>query len=116
MKKIILALLCLFFICGCSKEIKVGKINCEQMETLMSQGNTKLIDVRDKSEYSQGHLDRAVNIPVSKLTEELLYIDKKTAIIVYCETGTRSAKAFEILKGAGYRKIYDLGAMSNCKK
>lgn len=117
MKKIVLVLFCLFFVCGCGNDtIKSGKINCEQMKKLMEEDNVKLVDVRNQEQFYNGHLDKAVNMPIDRLTEELLYIDKKTKIIVYCETGTQSAKAYDILRGAGYRNIYDLGAMSKCKK
>ena len=116
-KKIIIVLVCLFFVCGCNDDtIKSGKINCEQMKKLMERDNVKLIDVRTKEEYEKGHLDKAENIPSEKIMQELLYVDKKASIIVYCQTGTRSAKAFDILKGAGYENIYDLGDMSKCQK
>ena len=82
----------------------------------MKDDNVKLVDVRNKNEYNEGHLDKAINIPVDKITEELLYIDKKTSIIVYCETGARSSKAFDIIRGAGYKYVYDLGEMKKCQK
>ena len=117
MKKVFIVLVCLFFVCGCNKDtIKSGKINCEQMDKIMERDNAKLIDVRTKDEFEQGHLQGADNIPAERIMQELLYVDKKTSIIVYCASGTRSAKAFDILKGAGYENIYDLGAMSKCQK
>lgn len=118
---IILLGICLLLVgCGKSKEIEPGKITCDQMSTLMS-GEVKpvLIDVRTKEEYDEGHLDGAINIPVDSVGEEVPMnksinpID--TPVIVYCKSGKRSAQAYETLKEAGYKKIYDLGAMNNCK-
>ena len=118
---IILLGICLLLVgCGKSKEIEPGKITCDQMSTLMS-GEVKpvLIDVRTKEEYDEGHLDGAINIPVDSVGEEVPMnksinpID--TPVIVYCKSGKRSAQAYETLKKAGYKKIYDLGAMNNCK-
>ena len=120
-KLIILFGVCLLLVgCGKTKEIEPGKITCSQMSTLMS-GDVKpvLIDVRTKEEYAEGHLAEAINIPVDSISEEVpknkdISTDD-TPIIVYCNSGKRSAQAYEALKKAGYKKIYDLGAMSNCK-
>ena len=39
-----------------------------------------------------------------------------TPIIVYCKSGTRSNNAYNSLKDAGYKHIYDLGSINNCNK
>lgn len=122
MKKVlILGIVCLL-LCSCgekeNKEIEPGVVTCAEKEQLMENDNkTRLIDVRTKEEYAEGHLDDAINIPVDNIKEieKVEEIDKETPIIVYCKSGKRSAKAAEELKKLGYKKIYDLGAMSNCK-
>ena len=47
---------------------------------------------------------------------ETMVKDKNTHIIVYCRSGNRSATAAQKLIDMGYKKVYDLGAMSNCEK
>jgi len=124
-KRIILILLisCLFIISGCekkeeNKEIEPGKVTCNQKNTIINDNkDAVLIDVRSDNEYKEGHIDKAINIPYDKITSEITKysnIKKDTPIIVYCKSGTRSAKAAESLKKAGYTKVYDLGAKSNC--
>ena len=121
MKKLfVLGIMCLF-LCSCedkeNKEIKPGKISCSEMKEIMEyDGNPRLIDVRTKEEYDEGHLDDAMNIPVDSI-ESIQAIDSihlDTPIIVYCRSGQRSAKAVEELVKLGYTKVYDLGAMSSC--
>jgi rhodanese-related sulfurtransferase len=75
-----------------------------------------LIDVRTVQEYSEGHLEEAVNISVESINTmiEKLVPDKDTSIIVYCRSGNRSATAAKTLINLGYKNVYDLGAMSNC--
>lgn len=98
----------------CSNEVENGKVTCEQKEFLISEKGAILIDVREKDEYDEGHLDNAINVPYTKVVELLKDYDKDTPIIVYCRSGNRSAKAYQSLQAAGYTNLYDLGAISNC--
>lgn len=117
MKKIFLLLL-LILLTGCSSnKIASGKITCSQKGDLMSN-DAILIDVRTKEEYDEYHLDGAINIPYDDIANSIKAykdIEKDTKIIVYCKSGTRSNKAFNALKNAGYTNVYDLGTINNCK-
>lgn len=122
MKKIVLIILCLLLVgCGTksNEEIKSGKISCEQMKEIMKgDNNPQLIDVRTEEEYKEGHLDNSANIPYDIIVNGIKayeIVKEDTPIIVYCKSGQRSAKAYQSLVDAGYTKVYDLGAMSNCK-
>lgn len=122
MKKFLLVIMCLLLVgCGAKKseEIKPGKITCEQMKEIMKgDNNPQLIDVRTEEEYKEGHLTDSANIPYDIIVggiEAYEVVKKDTPIIVYCKSGKRSAQAYESLVKAGYTKVYDLGAMSNCK-
>jgi rhodanese-related sulfurtransferase len=80
---------------------------------LVAAGAT-LLDVRTAEEFAQGHLEGAINIPVDELasrTAELGPHDQ--ALVVYCASGRRSARASQTLRDAGFTAVHDLGAMSN---
>lgn len=67
-----------------------------------------IIDVREPSEYSGGHVDGAINIPPQELlagSKKLAEVAKNTELIVYCNTGSRSAVAKNILTAQGYLNI-----------
>lgn len=73
-----------------------------------------IIDVRTKKEYQEGHLNGAINIPLSDIKGKIkdMNIDKK--ILLYCQSGIRSKKALKILKDLGYNDIYHLkGGLEN---
>jgi rhodanese-related sulfurtransferase len=77
-------------------------------------GGARLIDVRTPGEFGSGHIDGARNIPVSEIgarTAELQPLDKP--IVLYCASGARSAMAARSLRAAGFKKVRNLGAMSN---
>lgn len=69
-----------------------------------------IIDVRTKGEYSQGHLPKAKNIPLSSLEEHFTKnpINKDKEIILYCASGNRSRTAGKKLEKLGYTQIYDI--------
>jgi len=70
--------------------------------------NYTIIDVREPEEFSQGHVDGALNIPPAALmagAQALNNIPKNASIIVYCRTGSRSNVAEQILRSLGYTDI-----------
>ena len=72
------------------------------------------IDVRSQAEYQSGHYKGAKNIPLQELQSRLGELgDKNTAIVVYCASGMRSAKALSILTKAGFTDVMNAGTMRN---
>lgn len=88
-------------------------VSPDDARKLLTQGG-QLVDVRSAGEYSSGHIDGARNIPVDSIgarAGELGDIEKP--VIVYCRSGARSSRAKNILESKGYKKVYNLGAISN---
>lgn len=73
-----------------------------------------IIDVRTGREFSGDALDGALNHPLQGLPTTLLDMDVELdkEIIVYCRSGRRSAQAKTLLKAAGFKLVFDGGAMS----
>lgn len=67
-----------------------------------------LLDVRETSEYKGGHIEGAVNAPLSSLNANQLSYPKDEPIYVICRSGNRSAQAASQLQAAGYTEIYDV--------
>lgn len=72
-----------------------------------------LLDVRTPEEFAAGHVEGAVNIPVQDLEQRLEEVPTDKPVVVYCQSGRRSAKAAEILRVNGHPSIFDMGPMSN---
>lgn len=67
-----------------------------------------IIDVREPQEYSEGHVDGAINLPPNALmngAKELADVPKNAEIIVYCRSGSRSNVAINILRTLGYKNL-----------
>ncbi len=60
------------------------------------------LDTRTVGEYSKGHIEGFINIPVDELRERLKELDKSKPVYVICQSGLRSYIASRILTGNGF--------------
>lgn len=91
---------------------RVGKTSGQDARKLVADG-AQLVDVRTPEEFSAGHIDGALNVPVGELPKRIGELGaKERPIVVYCRSGARSARAAGILKGAGFTQVHDIGPMS----
>ncbi len=74
----------------------------EDDETLPRDGSVTLLDTRTVQEYSKGHVNGFVNIPVDELRERIGEIDRTKPVYVICQSGLRSYIASRILTGNGF--------------
>ena len=97
--------------CGkCTREVlNIKEINYEKLLELIRMGAV-LIDVRTKQEFMEKHLEGAILIPYYEISSKIgdIVQDKNRTIIVYCQNGGRSQRAFKILKRLGYSEVFDL--------
>ncbi len=73
---------------------------------------TIVIDVRTPEEFSQGHLEGAVNLDVEggAFEQGLTELDPAGSYIVYCRSGRRSAHAAALMAERGFADVIDLGS------
>jgi len=72
---------------------EVKKISPKEVEEKLRKGDIQILDVRTEQEYSQGHIPRSINIPLSELENRLNELDRSKEIITVCASGVRSDKA-----------------------
>ena len=67
-----------------------------------------LVDVRSQKEWDKGHVDGAIFLPVTSLTDELdektlaKTLPKKGRYYIHCAVGIRATRAAEYLEERGY--------------
>ena len=72
-----------------------------------------LIDVRTPQEFAAGHIEGAVNIPVSAIDQVARVVeDKATPLFVYCASGARSGSACQALARMEYTSAQNIGGIS----
>lgn len=80
----------------------------ELAERLKTGNSIRLIDVREPHELQISHLDGAELIPLGEMAGRMSELDSAEDIILFCKSGTRSARALELLASAGFRKMKNL--------
>ncbi|MBL7741431.1 MAG: MBL fold metallo-hydrolase [Chitinophagaceae bacterium] len=79
----------------------------ELMMDIPFDPNLVVVDVRKPSEYAEGHLKDAVNIPLSDMTDpgSMVNIEENHNVYVHCAGGYRSVIASSLLKRQGIHNI-----------
>ncbi len=75
------------------------------------EGDTVLLDVRERNEWDAGHAPHAVHIPLRELSEATGWMSKQHRVVVVCRSGRRSAHATAALRAAGVDALNLLGGM-----
>lgn len=77
---------------------------------LINHKNALVLDVREPSEYNNGHLLNAKLLPLGKLNERVSELEKykDQPILVVCRSGNRSGSACAMLAKHGYTQAYNL--------
>ena len=77
----------------------------DKLKSIAKSKNALLVDVREPSEFTSGHIPGAINIPLRTLTQNLDKITQNRPVILYCTTGYRTAMGVMSLKMLGYNNV-----------
>lgn len=71
----------------------------EARDLIQSSGNDlQLIDVRAPEAFERDALPGFINIPLSRLTQEIPNLDAKKRTLIICEDGFKSVQALKLLE------------------
>lgn len=74
----------------------------------LRDGGALMLDVREPSEWAEGHIPGAMLVPLGELQARLAEIDRTRSIVVVCRSGNRSALGRDILLDAGFPAVTSL--------
>ena len=94
-------------------EARQSEISPETALELSSSGEAVLVDLRIAEEFSANGIAGAVNVPSDGFANWLKTQSPDETIIVYCASGTRSAKAVDTASELGYLNVYNAGGIDN---
>ena len=98
---------------GLRKE-RVAFVAPEDLEEL---GNPFVLDVRAKREYEAGHIPGATRLHGGRVMWHLDELPRDRPIVVYCQSGSRSAVVASALRAAGFDEVVELeGSYEGYKK
>lgn len=79
------------------------------VEMLSRKTDIQLVDVRERNEWEAGSIPGAIHLPLSKLECDAdKILPKQGELVLYCQSGVRSAKALAMLKSSGRRRVKHL--------
>lgn len=80
----------------------------DEVNNKMKDKETYLIDVRNQSEWDQGHIPEAHHHMLGHLEDQIDEIPKDKPVVVHCQGGGRSAIASSILKKHGIPEVINV--------
>lgn len=91
------------------KPVGYVNMNSDELHDLMREkGRFQLVDVRSKGEYARGHLKGAKLIPLPELASRSRQLDPQKTIVLYCASGSRSARGARFLAEQGFGDVRNL--------
>jgi len=89
---------------------KVKQVNAAEAVRLMDNENLLILDTREDSEFSAGHIKGAMHIPVSQIKKRINELEKYKSqpVLLYCRSGNRSNQTGKMLSGAGFDNVQNL--------
>ena len=115
----LLSVLAIFVLAGCSKETAENsykQISMDEAVTMMAEETDYIIlDVRTPEEFAEKHIPNAINVPNETIgKDDIPELPRKDQmILVYCRSGNRSKQASEKLVKLGYTNIYEFGGIND---
>ncbi|MEO6314145.1 MAG: rhodanese-related sulfurtransferase [Chitinophagaceae bacterium] len=100
--------------CSFSMERKGKYVNAAQMNDLLGDGATIVVDMRNHYEFEVGHFENAREIPSDTFRDQLpmavamLKEEKDKNIIMYCTGGIRCEKASAYMLHNGFKNVFHL--------
>jgi len=88
----------------------VKQLGPQEAVLLFNHEDALVLDVREPSEWADGHIAKARHIPLRQLKDKLGELEKfkNKPIIAVCRSGNRSNHACGVLKRAGFEKLHNL--------
>jgi glyoxylase-like metal-dependent hydrolase (beta-lactamase superfamily II)/rhodanese-related sulfurtransferase len=87
----------------------INRVTAPSLAEELASGNPPLVvDVRTPGEWEARRIDSSVNVPLSRLADQLATLPAGDPIVVHCTSGYRSAIAASVIRRAGLDSVSDL--------
>ena len=89
---------------------RVAQIAVEELSAALAGGKLRVLDVREVSEWQEGHVASALHMSFKQLPERFgeLHLQQEDRLAVVCATGMRSSTACSFLLTKGFRNLLNV--------
>ena len=84
------------------------QVDAATVDNVRGRDDVVLIDVREDSEYAEGHIPGAVLIPLGQIPDRLDEIPQDKTVIAVCRSGNRSGQATNFLRQQGFDNVHNM--------
>ena len=104
MKKLNFLLALILIVTASCTAQKDKVLSPKDFKAKMSQPSVVILDVRTPEEFTDGHLDKAINLDIKndQFEAQCNKLDKSKPVLVYCLVGKRSNRAAVMLRQKGF--------------
>lgn len=88
------------------------RIKPAEFQVLNQKEDITILDVREVDEFQAGHIEGALNAPLSTLDKEYEQLDSSKRYYVICQGGMRSERACQFLEAEGFDVVNVEGGMN----
>ena len=91
------------------------RIKPAEFQVLNQKEDITILNVREVDEFQAGHIEGALNAPLSTLDKEYEQLDSSKRYYVICQGGMRSERACQFLETKGFDVVNVEGGMNQWK-
>ena len=86
-----------------------GEIDVKELKAKQDRGDRfVLVDVREPHEFQIARIPGSTLIPLGELPKRLNELNPDEEIVMHCKMGGRSAKAVDLLRQNGFKKVINV--------
>ncbi|WP_151086204.1 molybdopterin-synthase adenylyltransferase MoeB [Hymenobacter baengnokdamensis] len=94
---------------SCAPAQVVASLSASELRQQLAAAEPPLLlDVRGPLEFQRRHLPGAVLLPLPELAARAAEVPRQRPVVVYCQSGIRSAQAVALLQELGYANVQTL--------
>lgn len=85
-------------------------VSPQQLVHMMNRDEAVVLDLRERKEFTEGHIIDAINIPQASLDSRINELEpyRERPVIVACKMGQQASAAGNILRKAGFSNVMRL--------
>lgn len=92
---------------------KADIIGIDEFKTYLNRDDIQVIDLRNATEYKEGHIDGVLHVFIGTLPQNLDKISKEKLLVVHCQSGDRATIGYSLLKKFGFKNVKNYSGSMN---
>lgn len=111
MKKLLSIVFLTSILISCSNGQTTSLLSASKFSAKLKElPDAPILDVRTPEEFSNGHLEHAINYDWNgtEFENQIKSLDKSKPVFVYCLSGGRSSQAANKMRSEGFKEVYEM--------